>query len=279
MNVSPAVLRTSSRLRSLEELRPQLPVAALLVVSAAFLALVAGGGAPASAAHTKAQGRCAAPAALEQLRPAPLHTVARLAQGAPVVVVAIGSSSTEGIGASSPSGSYPARLQLRLRQHCPTCAIDVINKGVGGETVDQTLARFDRDVLAYRPHLVIWQVGSNDILRGEDLEAYLGAVTSGVQRLRAAGIEVVLMDMQFAPSLLVHPQVTVMEARLAEVAQAQRVALFHRFDIMEHWIIGGRFRFSNMLSHDALHMTDASYDCLARVLTGALLPEAQDLTP
>ena len=155
-----------------------MPVAALLVVSAAFLALVAGGGAPASAAHTKAQGRCAAPAALEQLRPAPLHTVARLAQGAPVVVVAIGSSSTEGIGASSPSGSYPARLQLRLRQHCPTCAIDVINKGVGGETVDQTLARFDRDVLAYRPHLVIWQVGSNDILRGEDLEAYLGAVTS-----------------------------------------------------------------------------------------------------
>jgi lysophospholipase L1-like esterase len=232
----------------------------------------------ARAAHPDTQGRCAASVALEQLSPAPLHTEARLAQGAPVVVVAIGSSSTEGIGASSPASTYPARLQALLRRHCPTCAIAVINKGVGGETVDQTLARFDRDVLVYRPNLVIWQVGSNDILQGEDLEAYLKAVTRGVGQLRAAGIEVVLMDMQFAPSLLVHPQVTAMESRLAEVAQAQRVALFHRFDIMEHWILGGRFRFADMLSRDALHMTDASYDCLARLLSGALLHEAQDRT-
>ena len=249
---------------------------------AALLLLVVVATAPASvaqAARSEGQGRCAAPASLEHLRPLPQHTVTRLAQGEPVVVVAIGSSSTEGIGATSPAGSYPARLQVRLRQHCPTCAITVINKGVGGETVDQTLARFDRDVLAFRPHLVIWQVGSNDILRDEDLEAYLAAVVRGLERLRAADIEVVLMDMQFAPSLLIHPQVTAMEARLAEVAQVQRVPLFHRFDIMEHWIVGGRFRFSNMLSKDSLHMTDASYDCLARLLTGALLPEAQDLLP
>jgi lysophospholipase L1-like esterase len=251
------------------------------VVAALVGLLVCGapGIGPARAAHPEAQRRCAASAALEQLSPAPLHTEARLAQGAPVVVVAIGSSSTEGIGASSPASSYPARLQARLRRHCLTCVITVINKGVGGETVDQTLARFDRDVLVYRPNLVIWQVGSNDILRGEDLEAYIAAVTGGIGRLRAAGIEVVLMDMQFAPSLLVHPQVTAMESRLVEVAQTQRVALFHRFDIMDQWIVGGRFRFADMLSRDALHMTDASYDCLARLLSGALLHEARDRTP
>ncbi len=256
------------------------------VVSALLSAALVAGGlgiGQARAARIEAQGRCAAPVALEQLTPEPLHTEVRLAQGAPVTVVAIGSSSTEGIGASSPASSYPARLQALLRRHCPTCTIDVINKGVGGETVDQTLARFNRDVLSYQPNLVIWQVGSNDILHDEDIDAYLGAVIRGVERLRAAGIEVVLMDMQFAPSLLVHPQVTAMESRLAEVAQAHRVALFHRFDIMEHWIVGGRFRFASMLSRDALHMTDASYDCLARLLSGALLHrvehEAQIPTP
>ncbi len=220
--------------------------------------------------------RCMVSAALERLIPAPKATETRLARGGSVVVVAIGSSSTEGVGASTPAASYPARLQTRLHEHCPACTIKVINKGVGGETVDQTLARFDRDVLPFRPNLVIWQVGSNDILQGEDMRAYLDIVTRGIARLRAAGIEVILMDMQFAPCLLAHPQVTVMESRLAMLAHTQHVALFRRFDIMEQWIVGGRFRFTDMLAHDALHMNDASYDCLARLLTGALLQEPPD---
>ncbi len=234
--------------------------------------------APAQALHPAGQWHCTAPVALERLRPSPRETEAKLSKGVPVTVVAIGSSSTQGVGASSPSASYPAQLQAVLRQHCPNCAVTVINKGVGGETVDQTLGRFDRDVLAYRPNLVIWQVGSNDILQGDDMDAYFAAVTEGINRLRAAGIEVVLMDMQFAPSLLSHPQVTIMESRLAKLARVQGVSLFRRFDIMEHWIVGGQFRFADMLSHDSLHMTDASYNCLARLLGGALLHEAEDRT-
>ena len=48
----------------------------------------------------------------------------------------------------------------------------VVNKGVGGETAEQMLARFTRDVLPYRPQLVIWQTGTNQALVSEDVQGY-----------------------------------------------------------------------------------------------------------
>src|SRR5262245_57674305 len=39
----------------------------------------------------------------------------RVAGGLPIKVVAIGSSSTYGAGASSPAGSYPSRLEAELK--------------------------------------------------------------------------------------------------------------------------------------------------------------------
>ena len=43
----------------------------------------------------------------------------------------------------------------------------------------QMLARFERDVLPYWPQLVIWQTGSNEALRREDIEGYAGTTVRG----------------------------------------------------------------------------------------------------
>jgi acyl-CoA thioesterase-1 len=86
--------------------------------------------------------------------------------------VAIGSSSTARVGASNPAHTYPARLAEELRLRWPRLTVQVINSGVGGETADAMLARFERDVLAYSPQLVIWQTGSNSALQGWDIDVY-----------------------------------------------------------------------------------------------------------
>ena len=44
---------------------------------------------------------------------------ARLDPGRPLTIVALGSSSTEGAGASGPQASYPARLEALLRAALP----------------------------------------------------------------------------------------------------------------------------------------------------------------
>jgi acyl-CoA thioesterase-1 len=84
----------------------------------------------------------------------------RLADVESVKIIAIGSSSTAGAGASSRAFSYPSRLEVELRTRFPRASITVINRGVGGEEAPQMLARFARGVIAEKPDLVLWQVGS-----------------------------------------------------------------------------------------------------------------------
>ena len=43
--------------------------------------------------------------------------------------------------------------------------IDVLNRGVGGQEATTELPRFEPDVLAEEPALVIWQVGTNAVFR------------------------------------------------------------------------------------------------------------------
>src|SRR3954452_24303572 len=71
----------------------------------------------------------------------------KIERGLPVSILAIGSSSTEGVGASSRDTNYPFRLEQRLRSIWPGAGVHVINAGKGGETADQTLARLKTEVL------------------------------------------------------------------------------------------------------------------------------------
>lgn len=189
----------------------------------------------------------------------------------PLVIVAIGSSSTAGVGASDPVHTYPARLADELRYRWPQLTLTVINKGVGGELTYQMLARFDRDVLPYHPQLVIWQTGSNQLLRSENVEGYTETIRQGINRLRAAQADVVLMDPQFAPRVLARRIHQPVVDSIAAVANDMNVAVFQRFAVMRHWISSGQYKIEEIISSDGLHMNDLSYGCLARLLAGSLV--------
>jgi acyl-CoA thioesterase I len=240
--------------------RRTLAAVALLGLAAATPVLLPPGGRSAGAAID----RCAVPDELGTLG-APLpRTAARLSAGAPLTIVALGSSSTEGWGASAPDRSYPSRLAALLRARFPGVAIRVINRGVSGEVATEMLARLDRDVLAAQPDLVIWQLGTNSVLHDLDPAGEAETARRGIERIRAAGADVMLMDLQYAPAVLLHPRYREMLHVLAAVAGSEDVALIHRFGMMRHWAEGGSMSLRAMLAADQLHMSDASYDCLAR---------------
>jgi hypothetical protein len=90
----------------------------------------------------------------------PLPHLAEALRGkGPVRIVAMGSSSTAGREDVVP---YPHRLEMYLRvpykDRFPELRIDVLNRGRGGEEAIEELPRFDTDIFAERPSLVIWQV-------------------------------------------------------------------------------------------------------------------------
>lgn len=234
------------------------------IVLASLLAALAG---PALAVQpVDPKPRCEAPAGLLETDRPLTRTTLKLALGRPLLVVAIGSSSTAGAGASSPDRAYPARLAHELAARYPESEVRLLNKGINGETADDMILRFDADVAAYRPDLVIWQTGTNSALTGQSPEEFRALLRVGVTALKATGADILLMEPQHAPRFDERPRRMEYVRAMIEVAAEERVALFPRHEIMRYWRESGRFDFRSMLSEDGLHLNDASYDCIAQLL-------------
>jgi lysophospholipase L1-like esterase len=218
---------------------------------------------------------CAAPSEASRLGQALTHTARRLALGEPLTIVAVGSSSTAGAGASAPAMSYPNRLEAELRARFPGIAIKVLNRGVNGEEAPQMLARFETTVLSEHPDLVIWQVGTNAILRDHAVAGVAPLVEDGIRKLKASGADVVLMDPQYAPKVLAKPDVEAMVSLISKAAKIGNTGLFQRFAIMRQWNQVDGIPFDAVLSPDGLHMNDWSYGCVARLLAIAIADSAR----
>jgi lysophospholipase L1-like esterase len=217
---------------------------------------------------------CSAPAEFSHLDRPLVHTMRRLANGEPLTIVAIGSSSTAGAGASSAAASYPSRLAVELKERFPGHDITVLNRGINGEETDQMMARFSADVVAAQPQLVLWQVGTNSVLRDRPLDAHSVQLHQGIDELKAANVDVVLIDPQFAPAVNVKPETSDMVEQIALAAKEENVDLFRRFAVMRNWYEVQHLPFDAFVSPDSLHMNDWSYACWAKLLGGAIAEAA-----
>jgi acyl-CoA thioesterase I len=149
------------------------------------------------------------------------RVAARLKADEPLRIVAIGSSSTAGLWVVSRAATYPEVMRRELSRLWPNARVEVVNSGRIGETIRGSIARFDRDVLAYAPGLVVWQLGTNDVAWGRRADGLKDRVLAGVRKLKAAGVDVILMDLQYAPLVLVSSQHGIMETIIAEVAREE----------------------------------------------------------
>ncbi|HEY6023211.1 MAG TPA: SGNH/GDSL hydrolase family protein [Pseudolabrys sp.] len=246
-----------------------------LTISITAAALVAGLAYTLPARAETATPACDAPLDLIRLANPLSHTAKKLTLGEPITIVAIGSSSTAGAGASSPASSYPSRLEIELHQHFPKLSITVLNRGVGGEEVPDMLARFDSAVVAAKPDLVLWQLGTNSVIRGHKLADHGALIRTGLAKIRATGADVVLIDPQFAPKVIAKPEADSMVALISATAKREDVDLFRRFEVMRHWRDVDHIGFETFVSPDGLHMNDWSYACMAKGLGNAIAEAAQ----
>lgn len=217
---------------------------------------------------------CHAPANVVRLTNPLAHTAQRLLAGEPLTIVAIGSSSTAGAGASSPEASYPSRLAVDLGHRFPHNRITVINRGINGEEVRDMLARFQSNVIAEKPDLVLWQVGTNAVLRNDPLAPANSLIRDGVRQVKAIGADIVLMDPQFAPRVIRKPEIEGMIDLLSAAAKDASVDLFPRFAIMRMWHDQDGVPFDAFVSPDGVHMNDWSYACVATLLGSAIAEAA-----
>jgi len=241
----------------------------------AVAALMLGAALPLPASAEPLTPACDAP--LDMLRLAnPLSRVAhKLLTKEPITIVAIGSSSTAGAGASSPAASYPSRLAVELKERFPNQPIIMINRGANGEEIGDMLKRFDSAVAADKPDLVLWQLGTNSVIRDHMFTDNGAAIRVGLDKIRAIGADVVLIDPQFAPKVIVKSEAEHMVELIATIAKLEDIDLFRRFDVMKRWHLVDNMAFETFVSADGLHLNDWSYACMAKGLGIAIAEAAQ----
>ena len=175
-------------------------------------------------------------------------------------IVAFGDSLTAGLGVSVEE-SYPAQLQRRLDVLGYTYR--VINAGVSGDTTAGGLRRVSW-ILTNKPDLVILELGANDGLRGLSVDQTQHNLREIIQRLRGAGVGIVLAGMKLPPN---YGQDYTMrfEAIYRTVAREQQVPFIPFF--LEG--VGGS---SSLNQADGIHPTGEGYKVVVENLLKTLIP-------
>ena len=213
---------------------------------------------------------------------APLRTVRRaLHRGRVLKVLAIGSSSTVGIGASSPVASYPVRLENDLEGVLKGFDVEMVSRGISGEIAQAAAERNKREVADIKPDLVIWQVGTNDAMARVEEEDFAEQLRDTLKWLAANRVDVVLIDPQYSERLAADEHYTSIVKAISDVARGERVLVVHRFGAMAD--LAGQMPAKTYLAADRFHLNDLGYRCMAeyaaRAIVAGILQAEAEQTP
>jgi acyl-CoA thioesterase-1 len=178
-----------------------------------------------------------------------------------VRIVVLGDSLAAGLGLPADQ-AFPAVVEQMLRNGGQ--AVEVVNAGVSGDTSAGGLARVDW-VLQQPTDILVVELGGNDALRGQDLEATEANLRAIVRRARAAGARVLLLGMDVPTNY--GPDYS---RRFAELYQ--RIAADEGITLVPGFVreVGSD---PELLQADGLHPTAAGQ----RLLGEKLMPYLQQL--
>ncbi len=185
-------------------------------------------------------------------------------------IIALGSSSTAGYGASQPSFAFPAQLKMGLDKALPGVDVDVINRGIGGQDVEEMAARMRAEMQENPASLVVWQTGTNAAIRHMPLETFTLNLRNGLALGKSLGADFVLMNLQYVPAVVAVSDKDAYEKIMAGAAREYGAGLFRRYDIMKGWYQDG-MPYAQFVQLDGLHLNDFGQKCIGKLLTRSIL--------
>jgi acyl-CoA thioesterase-1 len=208
------------------------------------------------------EGDIAAPIALP-------HVAAALAKHETLKILAIGSSSTAGVGATSLGNSYPSQLESILEHALKGVDIKIINRGVTGEVAEITADRIRSEVAINKPDLVLWQLGTNDAVTRVPPEEFETEVHDLLRWLKDNDVDVILVGLQYTTRLARDPSYVAIRASLLRIATEENVLYVRRYDAMR--FITEAHANLQLLARDNFHLNDLGYRCMAEHVAHALI--------
>jgi len=209
---------------------------------------------------------CSVPERFYTSEPQLTKTPKAIAHSQEVVIVVLGGASTLGSAASKPDLAWPARFAAALAEKFPSVRIKVVNLAVARQTAKRAAERLEREVIPMKPNLVIWETGTMEAVRGMDIDEFRETLRAGMDELRTAGIETVLMNMQFSrdSEAVIHFEPYL--AAMNQLADAADVPLFRRHGMMRHWAESGSLDLRVTDNDQRRRVAAKLYDCIGRAM-------------
>ena len=185
-------------------------------------------------------------------------------------IIALGSSSTSGYGVSNPTYAYPAQLKMGLDKALPGIDVDVINRGIDGQDVEEMAAHLQAELKENPASLVVWQTGTTATIRQMPLDKFTRWLGNGLALGRSLNADFVLMNLQYVPAVVAAPDKEAYKEAMAVAARQYNAGLFPRFDIMRNWYQDG-MPYAQFVQSDGLHLNDFGQKCIGKLLTRSIL--------
>jgi hypothetical protein len=230
----------------------------------------------AGAAFAQTSDLC--PVADGELKPGfPLPHVTEAIANKQLDIVVLGTTSSALSGPGGSGKAYPARFEIELKNELPDVAIRVTSYAKPRQTAPDMEKEIGRILSRDKPALVVWQTGTGDAIRGIDPETFREALDQGVSAVRAAGSDIILINMQYSPRTETMIALTSYLDVMRFVALQHEINLFDRFAIMKYWSEIGLFDLSAATKKTDL--AERVHDCIGRLLTEFVLESAKLTAP
>jgi hypothetical protein len=188
-------------------------------------------------------------------------------------IVVVGGASSSLPGPAGASFAFPARLEVALSRRLPNLKVSVATDIKPRQTAAEIVDTIEKLLADQKPNLVVWQTGTYDAVRGTDPEEFRAAVSQGVEKLQNAGVDVVLMNMQYSPRTDSIVAIAAYADGMRWVAREREVPVFDRLAIMRHWYDAGQFDL--YAATKDMKTAKSVHDCIGRTLAASIIDAAR----
>jgi len=199
--------------------------------------------------------------------PATKEAIARRA----LTILILGGAATLGGPARGTEFTYPSRLAVRLRDAFPGLTIKVVVHAVSRQSDADLAGKLDAELAAEKPALVIWGPGASAAGRGDDLDTFIDNVTGTIDKIRAADADLILMTLQYAPSVARVINLFPYRVAVLRAGEMAGVPVMDRYELMRFWSDNNFLDLDATESADRVQVARKLYDCMAEILTGGIV--------
>ncbi|WP_206929648.1 SGNH/GDSL hydrolase family protein [Roseococcus thiosulfatophilus] len=196
----------------------------------------------------------------------PLQAASRALELGALRILVIGSASVVQAGTAEAATTWPSRLETALGRRYSEARINVLVRGSRGASVTDNLQRLKDALRQETPALVIWQAGTVELSRGMDPHEMTEVMREGLEAIRRAGADLIVMDQQYSRFLRANANVEPYREKLRLLAASAGAALFPRYDLMRHWVETGALDLERVARGDRAAALERLNGCLGEAV-------------